>query len=274
MTKIRQKRIAEFLFIFLAVTFLSTPVFGLKNPAAVYCEALGYEYVIETWINGGQIGICKLPNNERVDAWAFLRGKVAQEYSYCKEKGYGIKSIKDKDVCSSIYSSTCAVCVLKDGKEVEVTELMNLSFEEGVCGDKICAIGEDFETCPEDCPSGGEDGYCDGILDGVCDQDCKTEEDPDCNTKYICGNDICEPNENSRSCAIDCIFGGKDDYCDAFKDGICDPDCEKGLDPDCEKVKEEGGQNFYIILGIVLILVIGLVILISIFLKKKRRKPV
>jgi len=267
------------LLLFITLLIIANPVFALKNPAAVYCKELGYEYIIETWIDGGQIGLCKLPNNQTVDAWAFLSGKVAKEYSYCKKHNYEIKTVENKDTCSSVYSSECAVCVMKDGREVEVTKLMNLSFEEGVCGDGICAVGEDFKICPEDCPSGGEDGYCDGVLDHICDQDCEMEEDPDCNPKYLCGNGICEPNENSRSCMTDCPSGGKDNYCDAFKDGICDPDCITEEDPDCEKktpripIKpiEKGISNFYVMIGIILVLVIGL-LLILIVLKKKGKK--
>lgn len=242
------------------VIILTNSAHALKNPAAVYCTSLGYDYDVETWIDGGQIGLCKLPNNQTVEAWAFLKGKVGKEYSYCTRQGYKIKTIYGEK-CSSIYSSECAACIV-NGEEVEVTKLMNLNFEEGECGDEICAIGENFGNCPQDCPSGSEEGYCDAIMDGICDQDCKTGEDVDCKPEYQCGNKICEPNENSHSCAIDCIFSGKDNYCDALEDDKCDPDCKVKIDPDCIKN--------YIIIGIILILVV--VVGLIIYLLKRRKR--
>ncbi|AMM41862.1 protein containing DUF333 [Candidatus Desulfofervidus auxilii] len=151
--------------------------FALKNPAAVYCEALGYEY-ITFYEEKGIRGACKLPNNP-VDAWDFLKGKVAQEYSYCVRQGYEMKTIKDAKKCASVYLDECAVCVLEDGTEVEVTELMGLNFAETACGDGTCGLPENYANCPEDCPSGGWDGYCDKVKDGIIDPDCKEGEDPD-----------------------------------------------------------------------------------------------
>ncbi len=155
---------------------------ALKNPSAVYCKELGYEYIIATTPDGGQVGLCVLPDDQIVDAWAFLEGQVGQEYSYCKKEGYEIKTVEDSEACSRIFTYECAVCILEDGTEVEVTELMNLSYIESVCGDGTCGLPENFETCPEDCPSGELDEYCDGLADGICDPDCEEtgEYDPDC----------------------------------------------------------------------------------------------
>ena len=155
------------------------PANALLNPAAVYCEALGYNYTIQS-TEHGERGLCQLSNGDVVDAWEFLQGKVAQNYSYCCQKGYEIKTVKDSEKCLKFLTDECAVCVLEDGTEVEVTELMNLSFEETVCGDGTCGIPENFNTCPRDCPSGGMDGYCDGVSDGICDPDCTSSMDPDC----------------------------------------------------------------------------------------------
>lgn len=157
----------------LLVGIFVIPARALLNPAAVYCEALGYKYVIES-TEAGDRGLCELPNNQRVNAWDFLQGKVALEWSYCAREGYQAKRVEASDVCWD-----CTVCVLPDGTEVEVTELMGLSFEETFCGDGVCGIPENFETCPEDCPSGGWDGYCDGVRDGIIDPDCEEGADPD-----------------------------------------------------------------------------------------------
>ena len=119
--------------LFLVATFLlmlsivNAPVMAIANPAAVYCEALGYEYSVESTPQG-QRGLCQLPNGEKVSAWQFLKGEVGQEYSYCQQKGYEIKTVKDTKTCTQFGIDRCAVCVLEDGTEVEVTKLMGLDF--------------------------------------------------------------------------------------------------------------------------------------------------
>ena len=172
---------APLLFALLIVIASAGLSFALVNPAAVYCNELGYEYVVETG-EQGERGLCKLPDGQSVDAWEFLQGKVAQEYSYCEMTGCEIKTVNDPETCLIFGIDECAVCILEDGTEVEVTELMGLSFEESTCGDQTCGFPENFSTCPEDCPSGGWDAYCDGVEDGICDPDCLPEDDPDCKT--------------------------------------------------------------------------------------------
>jgi len=111
--------------VLLMVDIFAPPKMGIPNPSAVYCEELGYEYTIESTPQGER-GLCKLPNGEVVSAWDFLKGKVAQEYSYCSQQGYEIKTVRDPEICSQFGTVECAVCALEDGTEVEVTELMGL----------------------------------------------------------------------------------------------------------------------------------------------------
>jgi putative hemolysin len=166
--------------IILIMILLVGGVYAIKNPSAVYCEEMGYEFVVNN-TEEGDVGICILPNGSSVGAWNFLKGKVAKEYSYCEKQGYVLKTIEDSEKCSSIFSYDCAVCVKEDGEEIEVTKLMNLSYNEGVCGDDYCfELEESYETCPQDCPFNQKDGYCDMIPDGICDPDCSPEEDIDC----------------------------------------------------------------------------------------------
>ena len=148
--------------------------YAMLSPAEVYCEALGYEVVVES-TELGEKALCRLPNDQTVDAWDFLNGKVALEWSYCAQQGYEAKHVEDSEVCVE-----CTVCVLPDGMEVEVTQLMGLTFDATECGDGTCGLPENYETCPEDCPSGGWDAYCDGVSDGICDPDCEEGADPDC----------------------------------------------------------------------------------------------
>jgi len=216
---------------------LSSYVFAMLNPSAVYCNSLGYTYDTED-------GTCTLPDNSKVDAWKFLQGMVATNYSYCSKAGYEIKTVNDSNTCAEFGIETCSVCILPNGSEIEVTELMNLSFAEGSCGDGRCTIGETFKNCPSDCPSGSMDGYCDSVNDGICDPDCRQNQDPDCNNtmeenESFCGDGICDANENYLKCSFDCHSGGKDGYCDAVKDGICDPDCLLGVDSDCTSANNQ-----------------------------------
>lgn len=171
--------------IIILIILFSANVFAIRNPSAVYCEAMGYEFNIEKTTEG-EVGKCKLPTGELVIAWEFLRGEVAQEYSYCEKQGYELKMVYGGDKCASISSQNCAVCVLENGEEVEVTQLMDLDFNEATCGDGVCTgIEENPGNCPQDCPSGTEDFYCDEITDGKCDPDCKNGEDPDCPVTMI-----------------------------------------------------------------------------------------
>lgn len=172
-------------FCFISIFLIeSVPVaYGLLNPAFVYCQALGYEN-IATSTEQGNMNYCKLSNGESVDAWQFLEGKVAQDFSYCKKMGYGIKTVTDSSTCQVLFTSECAVCILPNSTEIEVTKLMNLSFREGRCGDLTCVIGENYFNCPRDCSSGSLDGICDKVNDGICDPDCERlnmkDQDIDC----------------------------------------------------------------------------------------------
>jgi putative hemolysin len=113
--------------VLLLLGIFNTPAVAITNPAAAYCEALGYKYVIESTPEGAR-GLCQMPNGESVSAWQFLQGKVAQEYSYCQQKGYEMRTVKDTKTCIRFLTEECAVCVLEDGTEVEVTDLMGLDF--------------------------------------------------------------------------------------------------------------------------------------------------
>ena len=92
----------------------------IPNPAAAYCEDLGYEYSIKS-TKDGDYGMCRLPDGSEVEEWKFLEGKEKTEYSYCQQKGYSIKTISGEK-CN--YSAECAVCVLDNNTEVEVTQLV------------------------------------------------------------------------------------------------------------------------------------------------------
>jgi len=161
----------------LCIGLIASSISAMVDPAASYCGSLGYEYFTGL-TKKGERALCRLPNDQIVDAHNFLSGKVALEWSYCAIEGYEAKRVEDSEVCKD-----CTVCVLEDETEIEVTKLMGLDFRESWCGDGTCGTSEDVKNCPKDCLSGGIDEYCDGIRDGVCDPDCAVfgGNDPDCN---------------------------------------------------------------------------------------------
>jgi len=90
------------------------PGMGIANPAAVYCKELGYEYKIITDSEGGQRGVCILPDNTICDEWEFFKGKCGKEFTYCEK--HGGKIITTTEGCN--ITSECAVCVLSDGTKI------------------------------------------------------------------------------------------------------------------------------------------------------------
>jgi len=96
---------------------------GVANPAAVYCQDLGYEYEIDKTASG-DMGVCKFPDSSTCDEWDFLSGKCGVEHSVCAQMGYGLIVKQDGN---NLYSSEYAVCVTPEGEEVgSATSLINL----------------------------------------------------------------------------------------------------------------------------------------------------
>ena len=96
----------------------------LSNPAAVYCQDMGYEYETLKEV-GGERGVCHLPEETTCGAWEYLEGSCGQEYSYCAQQGYQIKVQKDGN---NTYSSAYGVCVTEEGEEIgSVVELSQLT---------------------------------------------------------------------------------------------------------------------------------------------------
>lgn len=165
--------------IILLAILLITPAEAMKNPAAVYCGALGHSYVVEKTPSGGDFGYCILPGNEKADAWKFISGTTGAQYSYCARIGFRQEQSFDPTEC--VFTNPCLVCISPSGTRSEMLTFMNLSFSETTCGDGRCGIFEDTGSCRADCLSGDWDHLCDGIRDGRCDPDCTDDAgDPDC----------------------------------------------------------------------------------------------
>ncbi|MBP3716289.1 MAG: DUF333 domain-containing protein [Paludibacteraceae bacterium] len=89
---------------------LSLVVFNaypLGEPAAIYCENMGYEYVIETNEQGESQSFCVLPDGTKVDATDFFKGKTKPEYSYCNKHGYDVVSFEEKIGDATIEKAYC-----------------------------------------------------------------------------------------------------------------------------------------------------------------------
>lgn len=123
------------------------------------------------------------------------------------------------------------------------------------CGNGTCDQGENCTNCSEDCIGGSSGGTGDpeitcfkGVTDGTCHPTKDSPECPDCTVSWCCGDGVCEGEEDSFNCALDC---GAPPVCG---DGTCDPDenpcncaldcgdppasevgyCGDGIDNDCD----------------------------------------
>lgn len=107
---------------------------GMGNPAAVYCREMGYAYrMIQE--EGGQRGICEMPDGESCPAWAFLKGECGLQYSYCSQLGLA-SALWDHG--QGGFFDNHVVCVDDKGVEVGAAiELINL--QEKSMG---CSVGD------------------------------------------------------------------------------------------------------------------------------------
>ena len=97
----------------------------MRNPAAVYCLELGYDFEIVKSPEGGQHGICALPDETTCDAWEFLNGKCGQDYSICALEGFNTVTLKDG---KNPFSQEYAVCADSEGNLLEsVAAMTNLA---------------------------------------------------------------------------------------------------------------------------------------------------
>jgi putative hemolysin len=109
-------------FAILTILFSVTCAYAIfVNPATDYCISLGYQ----AWTNHtdeGDFSYCIMPNGTMYPLWDFYIGKASIENNYCSLHGYGTKVINDSR-CR--YAPECAACVLDNGTEIEMAQLMN-----------------------------------------------------------------------------------------------------------------------------------------------------
>ena len=51
---------------------------GLPNPASVHCLEVGGKLHMERSENGGEFGVCDLPDGQRCEEWALFRGECGK----------------------------------------------------------------------------------------------------------------------------------------------------------------------------------------------------
>lgn len=165
------KKILIIAIIFLAITAVQS-AWAIFNPAAKYCQQLGYQYKVKDF-DKGQIGYCIFPDQTQCEDWSFFAGRCGESYSYCVRKGYKIKSMEGS-VCAGSFYSQCAMCTMQNGQDVLLLEAMDknneglILDEEGYsftkkdgsslnansqCGNSVCDNGEDMYNCAQDCPA-------------------------------------------------------------------------------------------------------------------------
>ena len=110
---------------------------GMANPAAVYCEGLGYSMKNVTR-NGGGDADCIFPDGTRCAQWDFLSGRCGQEFTYCKTQGFNLEEGANIGACRFPDNSSCdeylffsAECSPGDNPEVsEEDDIQILGFSE------------------------------------------------------------------------------------------------------------------------------------------------
>ncbi len=121
----------------------------LKNPAAVYCETMGYDFTVQKDVNGDQVGMCTLPNGQVVNAWDFYKGKVAKEYGYPAKKGYNIETVVEKVNGYTVEKAVCTRTVKGKKEILSLEELMGMNNDELILESKGPSEGA-YATAVED----------------------------------------------------------------------------------------------------------------------------
>ena len=98
----------------------------IANPASVYCEELGGTVIIERGFEGGEYGICVLPDGSECEEWALYKnlcGPNVVEKHHCtaEEKAAEICTMEYMPVCGytspgakiKTYGNDCQACADK-----------------------------------------------------------------------------------------------------------------------------------------------------------------
>lgn len=118
----------------------------LGNPAAVYCQSMGYTYQTVSEGEAGETGFCVMPDATKCAAWDFLSGQCGTEFSYCAQNGYETLALEE----GGTYTPQHAVCVDSTGKTLgTVEELSKLPENLASCGERSASEPAAVETTTE-----------------------------------------------------------------------------------------------------------------------------
>jgi len=119
--------------VFLLFAIIAMPAsMGVPNPAAVYCDSLGYNLETRTDPEtGGEVGCCVFPDGSACEEWAFYRGECGQNFTYCEQQGYRIEN-REEDM--GTFTVKYAACIFDDGSECS-----EQSYLSGECGPSDCS---------------------------------------------------------------------------------------------------------------------------------------
>jgi len=122
-------------------------------------------------------------------------------YSYETNKCSHLKLVGPQPGCSAKVSCGSWTC------RAGVCQIEYLS---NCCGNKICEVGEIYETCPADCPNCDDKNKCTVDLYDYHKHQCVNTPILDV---ICCGNGVCETGEVYENCSRDCPNCDDDNKC-------------------------------------------------------------
>ena len=197
------------------VTVLAISAWGLRNPSAVYCSQLGYEYITKQTPEG-DVGACKFSDGTDCEGWDFLQGACGMQHSYCSQKGYQQRTGTGTDCGSTDPTATCLLCIMQNGSAVEVGNAMNLYSK--LDDMPVISVPETTSTITEttatkeSTTTTEEESVTTIETVETTEPTPTTEETTTLPTEattttipeIVCGNSVCDPSENFDSCSKDC----------------------------------------------------------------------
>ena len=172
----------------------------------------------------------------------------------------GLTDDEDEDQCEEPCVCGDGVCEPDRCNERWDDQEKTCASDCAVCGDGHCDAGEGPVKCPLDCCGSCGDGVCKGGECGesptTCPQDCtdyscgddlcdpaeNSVDCPDDCTRHTCGNHTCEPGEDAITCPTDCLAACGDCVCEGGEAyGTCPKDCGFCGDGYCINLHSESG---------------------------------
>ena len=123
------------------------------------------------------------------------------DYSYKTGKCSHLKLMGPRSGCSA--KVTCGSQTCKAG-------VCQIEYISNCCGNKICEVGETYETCSVDCPNCDDNNKCTKDSYDYHSQKCVNVPIFD---EICCGNTACEAGETYETCAKDCPNCDDDNKC-------------------------------------------------------------